>query len=242
MEKGFITSPFYPRNYPPGRECIYKISSPSGTLIAIEIISMEVDCSGADTIELRDGISSESPIIGVFCGTNNDMPSSIHTTQSSLWLKFSSSYKGIGKGFNISYQFINETNWSFNSGSCGGVLNSQNGIITSPSFPSNYPPAKDCVYDVSVASGQYVYLTFTIMDVHCTDSGIYDASPGYDYLEFRDGELANSPLIGKFCGNVSSVPKYIQTTQNHLRIRLDADKLNLKLFENSPLLQVHNQV
>ena len=203
---------------------------------------MDIDCSGKNIIELRDGHSSESPIIGIFCGTDNDMPSSIHTTQSSLWLKFSSSHQGIGIGFNISYQHINETNWSFNSGSCGGVLDSQKGIITSPSFPSNYPPAKDCIYDVSVASGQHVYLTFKNMDVHCPDSGIYDASPEYDYLEFRDGPTENSPLIGKFCGNVSSVPEYIQSTQNHLRIRLSVDDPNLGLRENSSFLQVHFQV
>ena len=226
-ERGFIISPRYPSYYPTGRECFYVISPPDATFLSIKIIDMDIDCTGTDNIELRDGHSSKSPIIGVFCGANNSMPSSIDTTQSSLWLKFSSSHQGIGRGFNISYESINGTSWSYNGGACGGVMDSPSGIITSPSFPDYYPPAQDCIYVISVPSAPYINLTFTTMDVSCPPSGI--ASPSsykYDFIEFRDGSEYDSPLIGKFCGNVSTVPKYIQSTQKYLRIRCSVTQAN----------------
>ena len=188
---------------------------------------MDIDCTGTDSIELRDGHSSESPIIGIFCGTESDMPSSIDTTQASLWLKFSSGHQGMGSGFNISYESINRTKWSYNGGSCGGVMNSPSGILTSPSFPAYYPPAQDCIYLLSVTSAPYINLTFTIMDVSCPPSGISSpSSTKYDFIEFRDGREDHSPLIGKFCGNLSTVPKYIQSTQNYLRIRWSVAQAN----------------
>ena len=42
-----------------------------------------------------------------------------------------------------------------------------------------------------------------------------------DYIEIRDGDSEDSPQMGRFCGNGSSVPESMQTTQNHLQIRLD---------------------
>ena len=175
---------------------------------------MDIDCSGSDSLELRDGNSAHSPIIGTFCGTYNNVLPPIQTTQPFLWLKFTSNYLGLGKGFNISYESVNETNWTFNGGSCGGSFNSANGIITSPSFPNSYPAAKDCVYVVSVPSDHYVKLRFYTMDIKCQAS---DLEP--DHIEIRDGSTDASPLIRRFCGNASSTPEFIQTTQNYMRLR-----------------------
>ena len=40
-----------------------------------------------------------------------------------------------------------------------------------------------------------------------------------DYIEMRDGDSEDSPLMGRFCGDRSKVPSSMQTTQNHLRLR-----------------------
>ena len=40
-----------------------------------------------------------------------------------------------------------------------------------------------------------------------------------DYIELRDGNSEDSPLMGTFCGNGSNVPDFMQTTQNNFRIR-----------------------
>ena len=176
---------------------------------------MDIDCSRSDNLELRDGNSAQSPIIGTFCGTDNNILPPIQTTQPFLWLKFTSNYLGSGKGFNISYESVIANKWTFNSGSCGGDFNRTNGIITSPSFPNSYPPAKDCVYIVSLPPDHYVNLTLPTIDINCDASGKVS-----DTIEIRDGKSEDSPVINEFCGNVSTMPKFIQATQNYMRVRL----------------------
>lgn len=52
------------------------------------------------------------------------------------------------------------------------------------------------------------------MDVVCKES-----FSTKDYIEIRDGNSEDSPLMGSFCGNGTNVPAFMQTTQNYLRLR-----------------------
>ena len=95
---------------------------------------------------------------------------------------------------------------------CGGWFLNSSGILTSPSHPNLYPELADCVYLISQPNGIYVNFSFINIDVDC--QGTLS-----DYIEMRDGNSEESPLIGIFCGNGSNVLDFMQTTQNHLRIR-----------------------
>ena len=59
---GILTSP----NDPSSEECIYTISLLDGSYVNVSIISMDVDCT--NYIEMKEGISEGSPIIGKWCG------------------------------------------------------------------------------------------------------------------------------------------------------------------------------
>ena len=102
--------------------------------------------------------------------------------------------------------------------SCGGSFSNSSGILTSPSHPNKYPELADCVYLISQPNGTYVNISFLNMDIDCqevlTSEGL---TP--DYIEMRDGNSKDSPLMGRFCGNGSDVPDFMQTSQNHLKIR-----------------------
>lgn len=213
-ESGFLVSPFYPSQYPQARECSYIVSSPNGTYISIQTIAMDIDCLQSDELEIRDGASAKSPIIGTFCGNDSNVLPSLQTTQSHMWLRFTSSYLGRGKGFNISYEAVNYTNWSFNGGSCGGNFTSLNGILTSPSYPQSYHAAKNCVYIVTLPSDHYVTVRFYNMDIKCHSSNLET-----DNIEIRDGSTNASQIILRTCGNVSKTPSFIQTTQNTIWLR-----------------------
>ena len=93
----------------------------------------------------------------------------------------------------------------------GGFNSSYGGIITSPSYPNNYPPNTDCTYTISQPTGTVILLNFLSMDID------YDSSCDYDYIEIRDGPTAGSPLLDKLCGN--EIPASIQSSQNQLWIR-----------------------
>ena len=98
---------------------------------------------------------------------------------------------------------------------CGGNFTTKRGILTSPTFPDTYPGDQDCTYSISApVFGSYVNISFLTIDIHCEDISLES-----DYIELRDGSSEDSPLMGRFCGNGSNVPAFIQTTQNHMRIR-----------------------
>ena len=91
--RGLFVSPAYPDRYSDSQdtECIYTVSRPNGTYIELEIQSdMDDDCGDPDPewrdyLEIRDGDSETSQLIGQFCGTG--IPESIETSQNHLWIK-----------------------------------------------------------------------------------------------------------------------------------------------------------
>ena len=118
----------------------------------------------------------------------------------------SSYLEGNGKGFQIIYNSPQTIT------GCGGNYSNASGVLTSLSHPNPYPNLADCVYLISQPNGTFVNISFLSVDIDC------QGTPS-DYIEMRDGKTEESPLMGRFCGNGSNVPDFMQTTQNHLRIR-----------------------
>ena len=124
----------------------------------------------------------------------------------SFFHRFTSNYWDSRLGFQIGYESSDATQWSYNSGACGGSFTTPNGILTSPSYPDNYPDNADCVYTISQPTGTVIVLTFHSMDIFYHQCN--------DYLEIRDGSSAASPLLGKLCG--SEIPAPFQSSQSQV--------------------------
>ena len=105
---GTITSPSYPGNYPSNADCVYTISQPAGTAIHISIAKMEIEYTPDyyenyndydyhqfdgntcfDLLEIRDGNSQESALLGKYCGNSDvlSLPIAMQTTGEHLWLR-----------------------------------------------------------------------------------------------------------------------------------------------------------
>ena len=88
---GFLTSPSYPNSYPNNIECIYLVTQPIGTLINIEIISIDIDCeyygTSSDLLKIRDGPSESSPLINTLCGNEDSSPKFMQTSQNNLRMR-----------------------------------------------------------------------------------------------------------------------------------------------------------
>ena len=92
---GILTSPLHAKTYPEDQECIYTISQKNGTYISLQIKTFELlmnpvmakchDSRIQDFLEIRDGNSSESLLIGKFCGT--DIPGSIQSTLNTMRIR-----------------------------------------------------------------------------------------------------------------------------------------------------------
>lgn len=49
----------------------------------------------------------------------------------------------------------------------------------------------------------------------------YDAACRYDFVEIREGEVADSPVVGKFCG--TTLPAVYESTGNMVWIQFRSD-------------------
>lgn len=122
-------------------------------------------------------------------------------------------------------------------------MKKDNGQIQSPNYPDDYRPNKVCVWKITVAQGYHVGLTFQSFEVRnaicCTADFVIplmsnsNFSPSnlpqierhdscaYDYLEVRDGNSENSPLLGRFCGYEK--PEELKTSSNQLWMKFVSD-------------------
>ena len=122
-----------------------------------------------------------------------------------LILRFFANYFESGSGFKIEYHAF--------AFSCGGYSSNDNGILASPLYPNPYPTS-DCIYLISLSNGKFVNISFLSMDILCMDH-----APGSDFIEIKDGDSDESPIMGQFCGNIRDVPNSFVSTKSHLRIR-----------------------
>ena len=125
--------------------------------------------------------------------------------------RFKSNYFVNGLGFKLWFESSTLSKWSYSSGACGGNFTTANGLLTSPSYPNNYLDDADCVYIISRPNGSYVNLAINNMDIE------HEPTCAYDYLEIRDGNSEESPIMRKLCGN--EIPPLMQSAQNNVWMR-----------------------
>ncbi|CAK1552576.1 unnamed protein product [Leptosia nina] len=165
----------------------------------------------SDYVELLEfDENNENSTLGKYCG--NSQPPAITTSSNRLLIKFRSDSSLTGKGFSVSYAFLDEKLH------CGGVYIKTHGYIYSPGWPANYEPNRDCTWTITVPVGQQIALNISEFDL---EMPIRDKCDMGDYLEIRDGGSQSAPLMGKLCGSFKS--KRIVSTAHNLYIRFHSD-------------------
>nr|XP_028600382.1 tolloid-like protein 1 [Podarcis muralis] len=246
--EGQIQSPNYPDDYRPMKECVWKITVSENYNVGLTFQAFEIerhDNCAYDYLEVRDGTSESSPLIGHFCGY--DKPEDIRSTSNTLWMKFVSDGTVNKAGFAAnffkeedecakpdnggceqrcvntlgSYQCACDPGYELGpdkkscEAACGGLLTKLNGTITTPGWPKEYPPNKNCVWQV-VAPTQYrISVKFEFFELEGNEVC------KYDYVEIRSGLSSDSKLHGKFCG--TEVPEVITSQYNNMRIEFRSD-------------------
>ncbi|XP_067324813.1 tolloid-like protein 1 isoform X1 [Anolis sagrei] len=246
--EGQIQSPNYPDDYRPMKECVWKITVSENYNVGLTFQAFEIerhDNCAYDYLEVRDGTSESSPLIGHFCGY--DKPEDIRSTSNTLWMKFVSDGTVNKAGFAAnffkeedecakpdnggceqrcvntlgSYQCACDPGYELGpdkkscEAACGGLLTKLNGTITTPGWPKEYPPNKNCVWQV-VAPTQYrISVKFEFFELEGNEVC------KYDYVEIRSGLSSDSKLHGKFCG--TEVPEVITSQLNNMRIEFRSD-------------------
>lgn len=156
-------------------------------------------------LQINDGDSSAAFPLGRYCGSRP--PQGVHSSGNSLFFHLYSEYIRRGRGFTVM--------WEAKQPECGGILTSDYGSITSPGYPGNYPPGRDCVWHILTRPGYLITLTFGTLSLESHS----DCSK--DYLEIRDGPFQQDSVLGKFCTSLSTPP--LQTTGPAARIHFHSD-------------------
>ncbi|XP_033951392.1 bone morphogenetic protein 1-like isoform X1 [Pseudochaenichthys georgianus] len=264
-DSGQIQSPNYPDDYQSNKMCVWKITVAEGFNVGLSFQSFEIekhDSCAYDFVEVRDGGSDSSPLLGRFCGY--DKPDDMKSSSNQLWLKFVSDGSVNKAGFagNFfkemdecsrpdhghceqrclntlgSYRCACDPGYelaadrrSCETAACGGFITKLNGSLTTPGWPKEYPPNKNCVWQL-VAPIQYrITLVFDVFEAEGNDansvssvvkmSSVYHQVCKYDYVEVRSGLSSDSELHGKFCG--AEKPDVITSQQNNMRIEFKSD-------------------
>lgn len=101
---GRLESPNYPLEYLPSKECIWKITVPKEYQVALHFQSFEVenhDNCVYDYVEVRDGDTQDSRLIGVFCGYK--IPPDMRSSSNKLFVKFVSDGSVQKAGFSATF-------------------------------------------------------------------------------------------------------------------------------------------
>uniref|UniRef100_A0A7N5P050 CUB and sushi domain-containing protein 3 n=1 Tax=Ailuropoda melanoleuca TaxID=9646 RepID=A0A7N5P050_AILME len=97
---GTVLSPDYPEGYGNNLNCIWTIISDPGSRIHLSFNDFDLE-SQFDFLAVKDGDSSDSPILGTFTGA--EVPSHLTSNSHILRLEFQADHSMSGRGFNITY-------------------------------------------------------------------------------------------------------------------------------------------
>lgn len=249
-----IESPNYPQFYLPNKECIWRLSTATNSQVAIEFSTFDlephINCR-RDFVEVRDGDSFKSRLIGKYCG--NSLPPILASTTNKMFIRFSSDASAQGRGFSATlYQEINECKlaehgceqncintldgytctcrlgYKLRSDmktceiNCGGVISTTNGTIESPSFPHAYPANEECVWEIVSHDPYRIVLNFT----HFELEGSQLVQEECDYDSVR---IASKYPDGRmeqqavYCSNI--LPPSITSETSIMRITFKSDNV-----------------
>ncbi|KAE8742002.1 hypothetical protein FOCC_FOCC012482 [Frankliniella occidentalis] len=213
--EGAFTSPNYPQAYP---VCEWTITADWASSVELTIWDFNLEhvqeCS-FDFLAVYGGPDDSSPELVKMCHTETK-PTVLTSSGRQMFVRFHSDFSYSGRGFNASYKLVGSQ--------CGGQLSGPNGVIRSPNdtllarLPGREP---SCEWVVTARRGRTLAVTVTSLGIPPeAGDGRAPGTCGNSYLLLKNGEKADSPLLGagKYCGNdpPASVP---ETSGNKLYVK-----------------------
>lgn len=202
---GTFTSPGFPKSQK-YKICEWRIAVTLGERISLNFTVFGLRRGSGkcreEYVEVRDGHSKSSPLIGRYCGKK--VPPSIWSTGSRLWIRYLSG-EAVGKlGFKASYKAV-----------CGGRINTPKGTIQSPKYPQWYPPNKKCTWTISLPEHFRVGIRFVAFDMESHSKCLYD------YLQINDGPKDSPSVLGRYCGK--QLPVELKSNSSLVTLQFSSD-------------------
>ncbi|XP_048584552.1 SCO-spondin isoform X3 [Nematostella vectensis] len=208
---GNLKSPEFPNNYPNNISCSWVLTVSPGNRIEVTTFVLLLDsystedpsCPG-DYLEVRQGASRVSPLIGRYCG--GSVPPPFVSSSENLFMQFVTDASGSSAGFFLQHK-----------GVCRVQLNETSGTISTPNYPQFYPTSQDCLWSIQVNSLLEITLNITTLDTEHNDNCTFD------YVEVYAGVSMGAPLIGRHCGLAEGL-SYARRGNLSVRFVSDGDR------------------
>jgi hypothetical protein len=205
-EAGGIKSPNYPSNYPNSKDQSYPIKVATGSRIKLTFVDFAVEDDDQCSYDYVQVLDSDGSQLIKKCGSTK--PGNVVSKGNTMTVKFHSDSAVPAKGFSATWKKIATTD---------------SGTIKSPNYPKSYSENTDKTYDLVVAEGSKVELTFTDFQMEA------EASCGYDFVEVFD---TNGKSVKKLCG--STKPDKITSSGKSMKVKFHSDYyVNMKGFSAS---------
>ncbi|XP_055914618.1 cubilin homolog isoform X2 [Eupeodes corollae] len=209
---GELKSLNWPNEYQNNLNCSWTISVKPGHQIELLVKSFNLEesenCTN-DWLEIRNGGSNSSPLIGKYCGQT--IPRRIPSFTHQIQLKFRSNSETVSGGFRIEWQTV--------SSGCGGILTADHGSISSPFYPQNYANDVQCEWRISVNKGSTILMVFDDLSLESL------LACAFDFIDIFDGSTPEKRKIGRYCEKSNS-PITLETTGSNALIRFQSDSSN----------------
>ncbi|XP_066025209.1 uncharacterized protein [Pocillopora verrucosa] len=159
---GKISSTNYPKsNYTASRNCTWNITAPADKIVNFtftDFVLSECSANGCSDscsyVELYDGGSTSSPLLGRFCqGSSWNEPQLSNANQ--MFVMFHPG-QTVDRGFEARYEATTTDACS----PAGKSIHATSGHISSPNFPNNYNTNSVCTWNITVPGGKTIKLTF----------------------------------------------------------------------------------
>ncbi|KAF6211632.1 hypothetical protein GE061_012145 [Apolygus lucorum] len=217
---GSIISPNYPYPYARRGRCTWRISVSQGSVVALSIVDIDLETSptcSLDFIEIRDGSTSRSPLLGKYCAS--DHPITIASTSNAMRIYFQSDISKEGRGFHLKFSTV-----------CNRTIKGYRGVIESPEFPMALTQPLDCTWTIEAPMGNAFTVVFSHL-MFVKDKLLASICPssspiceGYtncnsNALQISEGPSTNGKMLGTYCGSQSLMPT-INSTFNQVHVHL----------------------
>ncbi|XP_062137785.1 cubilin homolog [Drosophila sulfurigaster albostrigata] len=214
--EGMLTSPLYPLNYSSGLDCVWQVVTGAGRQMELQLDLFELENSTnchADWLEVRNGMNNQSALIGRFCGTN--MPRRIPSFSNQIYLHFHTNDVNQARGFRLSWRTV--------ASGCGGRLQSDTGVITSPNYPGQYPHELHCEWQLRAHLGSQLTITLDDMELEELNSCAYD----YLSIEAIDANIVpRNPIMQTLCTLPPEGNRDFQLDSNQANVIFHSDSSN----------------
>lgn len=200
-------------NYCNNQECTWLISPPDAESIILRFTKFDLELPEEDgktiydAVEIYDGDSESSTLLGTFTG--NNIPPAIQSSGGSIFIKFYSDMFVNHDGWELEYQSINP---SYCSGT--NTLTAYSGLINDGSGVKNYGNNTNCSWLIDPPYAKSITISFNE----------FDLEQDHDWLIVFDGNDNTSSILGQYTGN--SLPSSVTSTGGSIYIEFLTDETN----------------